>query len=352
MQLRALRHDVGRHNLFGEIVATSPAMLRLLRLVESAAASSANVLIEGETGVGKELVARAIHRASDRADQVLLAVNCAALPETLIESQLFGHRRGAFTGATEDQLGFFRAANKGVLLLDEIGDLPLATQAKLLRVLQEGEVIAVGSTNVQKVDVRVIAATNRNLREAVAGGRFREDLYYRLAVFPLRVPALRERREDIPALATRFVEAAAQRNHKHIKGLMPAAIELLLRMEWPGNVRQLQNEIERTVVLARDDDVITPQHLSSELNNFPATQSANQVAARDAALGLTGHGSAVVATPVQQMPCSLREAHEAFDRSFVSETLAKHHGNISRTAAVLSISRVALQKKLRNYGLR
>jgi len=360
--LRTRVTDLARHDLFSEIVATSkcpratqplPPMLQLLRLVESAAASSVTVLIEGETGVGKELIARAIHRASVRANQTFLAINCAALPESLIESQLFGHRCGAFTGATEDQPGFFKAADKGVLLLDEIGDLPLAIQAKLLRVLQEGEVIALGTTRAQKVDVRIIAATNRNLKEAVAAGRFREDLYYRLAVFRLRVPSLRERREDIPVLAARFAEVSAQRNRKRITGLTTAAIELLSQAEWPGNVRQLQNEIERAVVLARDDEVITPGHLSPELKNV-TTQSTEYVAAWGINAESTSHGSPIAIIPAQlgPVPCSLRQAQEAFDKRFVCETLARHHGNISRTAAVLSISRVALQKKMRHYGLR
>ena len=353
--------DLAQHDLFSEIVATSicsrtqplPPMLQLLRLVESAAASSVTVLIEGESGVGKELIARAIHRASARADQTFLAVNCAALPESLIESQLFGHRRGAFTGATEDQPGFFRAADKGVLFLDEIGDLSLAIQAKLLRVLQEGEVIAVGATRVQKVDVRIIAATNRNLKEAVAVGRFREDLYYRLAVFPLRVPPLRDRREDIPALAVQFAEVSAQRHHKRIRGLTPAAIELLSQAEWPGNVRQLQNEIERAVVLARDDEVITPESLSLELK-IVNTESTEHIATCGIIPESTSDRSrnATVLAQLGAVPCSLREAQEAFDERFVCETLARHHGNISRAAAVLSISRVALQKKMRHYGLR
>jgi transcriptional regulator with GAF, ATPase, and Fis domain len=360
-QLRMRLTDLARRDLFSEIVATSkssgatqpfPPMLQLLRLAESAATSSITVLIEGETGVGKELIARAIHRASARADQTFLAVNCAALSESLIESQLFGHRRGAFTGATENQPGFFRAADRGVLFLDEIGDLPLAIQAKLLRVLQEGDVIAVGDTRVQKVDVRIIAATNRNIKEAVAAGRFREDLYYRLAVFPLRVPSLRERREDIPVLAARFAEVSAQRNRKRIRGLTTAAIELLSQAEWPGNVRQLQNEIERAVVLARND-VITPDNLSPELQNVN-TQLTEYVAAGGITAESTSHGCPIATVPAQPgpVPCSLREAQQAFDKRFVCETLARHHGNISRAAAELSISRVALQKKMRHYGLR
>jgi transcriptional regulator with GAF, ATPase, and Fis domain len=353
MQVSALRCDLARHDLFDEIVANSPSMLRLLSLVERAAASMITVLIEGESGTGKELIARAIHRASARVDQPFLAVNCAALPETLIESELFGHRRGAFTGATEDQPGFFKAADKGVLLLDEIGDLPHAMQAKLLRVLQEGEVIAVGATRPQKVDVRIIAATNRNLKEAVENGSFRQDLYYRLAVFPLHLPALRERREDIPALSARFVQVAAKRNCKVIKGLTADAIVLLSKFDWPGNVRQLQNEIERAVVLTDDNECVTADNLSPELKNSFARPAECGTPSQNAARSLEREASIGIESTLRHRDANtLREAHEAFDRRFVCETLASHRGNISHAAVALGISRVALQKKMRRYGLR
>jgi transcriptional regulator with PAS, ATPase and Fis domain len=237
-------------------------MVEVLKLMETAAASSITALIEGETGTGKELVARGIHRASARSDSPFLALNCAAMPEPLLESELFGHRRGAFTGAIRDNLGLFRAAAGGVIFLDEVADMPMPMQAKLLRVLEEQEVVPLGDTFPRKVDVRVLSATNRDLKAEVAGGRFREDLYYRLAVFPISVPPLRRRREDIPLLAARFLNAAAERQHKSVAGLDAAAMEVLAAYAWPGNVRELRNEIERAVALTRNGEAVSPDQLS------------------------------------------------------------------------------------------
>src|SRR5215472_38840 len=246
-QVGALRRDLVKQDLEREIIGTSPAMAQVLRLIASAAASSIPVLIEGETGTGKELVARAIHRSSNRASGPFIAVNCAAFTETLLESELFGHRRGAFTGATTDEPGLFRAAGGGVILLDEVGEMPLAMQAKLLRVLQESEITPVGDTRPQKVDVRILSATNRDLAAAVTAKTFREDLYYRLAVFPIRLPPLRQRREDIPLLANRFLMLSSQQSGKRIGAIDSDALAALVQFNWPGNVRQLQNEIERAV---------------------------------------------------------------------------------------------------------
>src|SRR5262249_11561248 len=217
------------------------------------------------TGTGKELVARGIHAASDRAEGPFLAINCAALPETLLESQLFGHRRGSFTGAIHDQRGLFEAGDGGTVFLDEIGEMPSAMQAKLLRVLQEGEITPLGDTRPRKVDVRVICATNRDLETEMARHSFREDLYYRVAAFPIGLPPLRDRRDDIPVLADRFLGAAARRHGKHIPGIEPAAFALLMRFAWPGNVRELENEVERAVALARAGEPIGPAHLSPKL---------------------------------------------------------------------------------------
>jgi Nif-specific regulatory protein len=343
-QVGALRRDLARRDRFTDMIGTGPAMAEVFRLMESAAASPITVLIEGETGTGKELVARGIHQASVRAENPFLAVNCAAVSETLLESELFGHRRGSFTGATQDQRGLFEAATAGTIFLDEIGEMPAAMQAKLLRVLQEGEVIPVGDTRPRKVDVRVIAATNRDLKAEVDAKRFRDDLYYRVAAFPIRVPPLRERREDIPLLADRLLAAAAGRHQKEIPGIETAAIELLLRFEWPGNIRELQNEIERSVALARSGETISSVHLSPKVTaTAPAAGS-----------GLTTGTSELVAEPSDgdRRPGALRRARAEFEARFIAEALRQHAGNVSRTARALGLSRVSLQKKMKGYGLR
>src|SRR5271169_3884466 len=247
-EVGALRRDLARHELLDEIIGVSPEMAEVYHLMNSAAASPISVLLTGETGCGKEHMARAIHRMSARADKPFLAVNCAALSEHLLESELFGHRRGSFTGATHNQPGLFRAANGGIIFLDEIGEMPLSMQPTLLRVLQDGEIMSVGDTRPERVDVRVFSATNRDLRAAVAAGTFRADLYYRLAAFPIRLPPLRMRRRDIPLLADRFMSLANARHHKEIRGLDPTVLDLFERYDWPGNIRELQNEIERAIV--------------------------------------------------------------------------------------------------------
>ena len=258
-----MRRDLARHDRFSEMIGTAPAMTEVYQLMEAAAASSITVLIHGETGTGKELVARGIHRASARAEAPFLAINCAAMPENLLESELFGHRRGSFTGALRDNPGLFRAASGGTVFLDEIGDMPVAMQAKLLRVLEEEEVVPVGESFPIKVDVRVLSATNRDLRAKIKRGTFREDLYYRLAVFPIRVPPLRERLGDVPLLAERFLAAAVERHHKLILGFDDAALHAFTTFNWPGNVRELQNEIERAVALTRAGETISVNRLSS-----------------------------------------------------------------------------------------
>jgi Nif-specific regulatory protein len=345
-QVGALRRELARHDRFSEIIAVSPAMTEMFRLMEAAAASSIRVLIEGETGAGKELVARAIHRTSDRENGPFMALNCAAVPDGLMESVLFGHRRGSFTGALEDQPGLFRAASGGVLFLDEIGDMPLAMQAKLLRSIEEGEVTAVGDTRQHKVDVLVISATNHDLQGAVAAHSFRQDLYYRLAAFVIRVPPLQQRREDIPLLAALFLEGAATRHRKRIQGLKPEVLELLSNAEWPGNVRQLQNEMERAVALARDGDAISLRYLSPELvasSNRRAAVATEQVA----------NGTPLVSTsPASAKSTSLADARAAFERKFIAERLSQHNHNVSRAAASLGISRITLQKKMKEYSVR
>ena len=245
------------------ILAEDQSMIRVLRQIEQVAPTDATVLIQGETGTGKELVARAIHQASRRRDQALIRVNCGAIPANLIESELFGHKKGAFTGATEDRQGRFHLADKGTIFLDEIGELPLELQPKLLRVIQEGEFEPVGSSRSLKVDVRILAATHRNLPEHIESNKFREDLYYRLHVFPIEIPPLRERGEDVLLIASQMLRKSGEAQHQKFKGLSAADKKLLLEYHWPGNVRELQNLIERAVIISPDSGV----DLSLVLNN-------------------------------------------------------------------------------------
>src|SRR5215510_2157411 len=240
----------GMHN-FEEIIGNSPELVKLLDHVESAAPTDANVLIIGETGTGKELIARAIHNRSARRNSPLVRVNCAAIPSGLVESELFGHVKGAFTSASERRIGRFELANTGTLFLDEVGELPLETQVKLLRVLQEQEFEPVGSSRTIKVNIRIIAATNRDLEKAVQSGTFRSDLYYRLNVIPLRVPALKDRRSDIPQIVMAFLQQSAKRMGKSIESVSQETMKLLVDYSWPGNIRELQNVVERGVVLSK-----------------------------------------------------------------------------------------------------
>jgi len=357
-QVGALRRDLARHDAFTEIVGTGPAMAEVLQLMETAAASSITVLIQGETGTGKELVARGLHRASARSDHPFLALNCAAMPEQLLESELFGHRRGAFTGAIRDNPGLFRAAAGGVVFLDEVADMPLSMQAKLLRVLEEQEVVPLGDSFPRKVDVRVLSATNRDLRAEVAAGRFREDLYYRLAVFPISLPPLRERREDIALLATRFLAIAVGQQRKSIAGLEPAALELLTQHDWPGNVRELRNEIERAVALARASAGIGPEHLSarlrtqSALNNGVPANYAKPSRVHRAMVAAAQASAAEEDAKGEDAKGPLRRARAAFEADYITRVLGQNKGNVSRAAVALGLSRASLQKKMKEYGLR
>jgi len=243
---------------FEQVVGRSAALRRVLRQVEVVAPTDSGVLIQGETGTGKELIAQAVHNRSGRRDRPFIKVNCAAIPSGLLESELFGHEKGAFTGAIARKPGRFELADKGTLFLDEVGDIPLDLQAKLLRVLQEHEFERLGSTRTQQVDVRVVAATHRDLKQMVEEGTFRSDLYYRLHVFPLRVPALRDRREDIPFIVRHFVRKYSQRMNRHIETIAPRTMELLTNYAWPGNVRELQNFIERSVILSPGTSLRAP----------------------------------------------------------------------------------------------
>ncbi|HZP44874.1 MAG TPA: sigma 54-interacting transcriptional regulator [Candidatus Binataceae bacterium] len=349
-QVVALRRDLARQDRFSEMVGTAPVMAEVFSLMEAAAASAITVLIEGETGTGKELVARGIHRASDRAEAPFLPVNCAAMPETLLESELFGHRRGAFTGAMRDNPGLFRAASGGTVFLDEVGDMPLAMQAKLLRVLEEEEVVPLGESFPVKVNVRVISATNRDLREAVRRGTFRDDLFYRLAVFPIHVPPLRERPEDIPLLVQRFVANAMERERKRLAGVERGAMELLCGYRWPGNVRELQNEIDRAVALTREGELIGSAQLSAHLRSAKPPAAVSPRAEDEHEAAAAKAETAAAGEPIAEG--TLRDARAAFEARYIAQMLEQCQGNISRAAKQMGVSRVQLQRKVKEYGLR
>jgi two-component system response regulator HydG len=293
-----------------------------------AAPSEANVLITGESGTGKELIARSLHLNSPRKDHPLVVVNCAAITETLLESELFGHEKGAFTGADRRREGRFMQADKGTILLDEIGEMSPTMQAKFLRVLQEKEIQRVGGDQVLPVDVRIVAATNRDLQGAVAQGLFREDLFYRLNVMPLHVPPLRQRREDIPLLARHFLEKYALRNRKIAKGFTPLAMDMLIKYDWPGNVRELENIVERAVILMTGEH-ITEKQLPSNI----ARESASAPSAGTISIASAGD------------PRSLEE----IERDAILETLKAADGNKSEAARRLGITRKTLHNKLKIY---
>jgi two-component system nitrogen regulation response regulator NtrX len=311
------------------MVGESHAMAQLREQIAMAAPTNGRVLVFGENGTGKELVARTVHTLSRRHAGPFIEVNCAAIPEELIESELFGHMRGAFTGAVADRRGKFEAADGGTIFLDEIGDMSLKTQAKVLRALQEQVVEPVGSTQRIKVDVRVIAATNKDLPAAIKAGEFREDLYFRLAVIPIFVPALRERQSDIASLAGHFMSGFAQEYGRRPKAFAPDATALLERYAWPGNVRELRNLIERLVIMAPGDTI---------------------TAADLAFLDPSSHGAAD-ATPPPQPGLSLHEARDRFERDYILRALAEQHGNISRTADALGVERSNLYRKMRAFGI-
>ncbi len=325
------------------LVCESPAMLAVVERIEKIRSSDVTVLITGESGVGKELVARALHATSRRRDRIFLPFNCAAMPADLVESRLFGHRQGAFTGASKSASGIIRAAAGGTLFLDEIGELALHVQPKLLRFLQEKEIHPVGDERPVKVDVRVIAATNRDLEAEVAQGRFREDLFHRLNVVRLHVPPLRERREDIAPLTKHLLRECARREGKTVS-LSEAALERLCRLPWPGNVRQLKNEIERAVALAEPNDILTPEHFSPELwASAPPMSSVGYPAASS----LIGGGYA----PASADRPTLAEAVEALERQMVADALERHQGNVTHAARELGLTRQGLILKRRRYGL-
>ena len=329
----ALRRRLGEQSSFGNILGRSTAMKSVFDLIQKVVDAPVPVLVTGESGTGKELVARAIHFNSMRKQKTFIAQNCAAFSESLLESELFGHVRGAFTGAIRDREGLFQAADGGTLFLDEVGEMALPLQAKLLRVLQDGSFSQVGENKLRRADVRVVAATNRNLHEMVQQGKFREDLYYRLNVVSISIPPLRERRVDIRLLADFFLEEIGKRSKKTAKRLSSEAFQLLSDYDWPGNVRQLQNEMERAWILSTDSDEIQPSVLSPEVrrgsmfNGSPATSSMS--------------GEQV----------QLKDAIQELERKMIKEALERLDGNKSEAARELGMSRSNLIAKVKEYGL-
>jgi DNA-binding NtrC family response regulator len=340
---RVLEQRLANHERFGELIGRSPRMQEVYRIALGAAPTTSTVLILGENGTGKELVARAIHQHSTRSDKPLRAINCGAIPETLVETELFGSVRGAFTGA-QDRQGLFESADKGTVFLDEIGDLPLSAQAKLLRVLAEGEVKRVGATEPKFVDVRVIAATNVDLKERISQNKFREDLYYRLAVIPVHLPPLRQRKEDIPLLAYHFLHKYARRGGREIKRIGVEALRLLREQPWPGNVRQLENAIEHAVVMARGDSIL-PSDLPFGREEMDAGDFDDEP------------GGAPGRLDVALAELSYAEAKEravdAFDRAYVERLMRRTGGNVSEAARQAGMDRSnfrRLLKKVRGLG--
>ncbi|MCB9597714.1 MAG: sigma 54-interacting transcriptional regulator [Sandaracinaceae bacterium] len=316
-------------------------MKQLFRMLDRIKNSDATVLVLGENGTGKELVAKAIHAQSRRAKEGFVATNCSAFNDNLLESELFGHRRGAFTGAVTDKPGLFQVADTGTFFMDEVGDMSPALQVKLLRVLQEGVFMPVGGTETKKVDVRIVAATNRDLTEMVKVGAFREDLYYRLHVVSLRVPPLRERKEDIPRLVAHFLQRLGARDGRS-KVLTKRAMAQLQTHDWPGNVRELENEMERVWVLSGDEAVIDEDLLSPSVRRQRRSITAPPPPLTTAA----------AATPTDEAPTgSLPDAVEALERRMITDELRKNKGNKTRTAEALGISRRNLIRKVQGYGL-
>jgi len=336
--LLSLRNAVESHRLQTEnrtlrsepddLVGTAPTMRKLRSTIERAAPTPATVLVSGESGTGKELVARAIHRGSPRAGRPLVQVNCAAIPEELIESELFGHEKGSFTGAVRKQVGKFVSADGGTIFLDEIGDLSARAQAKVLRVLQNGEVEPVGAERTVTVDVRVIAATNRDLDDEIAAGRFREDLYYRLNVVPIRSPPLRERLEDVPVLVDYFVRRYAEANNYRPLPFTDAAVAYLQALPWKGNVRELKNLVERLLILAPGEEITRDDVLTATGGTRPDLSSA-ATAAR-----------------------TLREFRETTERLFILQKLEENEWNVTQTAQAIDTPRSNLYKKLDQYDIK
>jgi DNA-binding NtrC family response regulator len=348
---------------FDEMVANAPVMGPVVRMGKRAAASNIPVLITGESGVGKEVLARCIQGASERAGKPFVTVNCGAIPENLVESILFGHAKGSFTGATDNHAGKFVEANGGTLFLDEVGELPLDMQVKLLRVLQEGEVDPVGAKRPVKVDVRIISATNKDLAKLVADGRFREDLYYRLNVFPVEAPPLRERKEDVPTLVQRFVARFNAEEGRNVRGASQATMQMLLDFDWPGNVRQLENAVFRAVILC-EGDLLQPEDFP-QISGLKPLMAANDAAPFEAPAAANDHfaqahvsfSAAVTEASDAPQPITVFDSDghlrqlEQIERDLIELAIDHYSGHMSEVARRLGIGRSTLYRKLREYGL-
>ncbi len=324
-----LRREVKREYSFENIISKNEQMQKIFDVIKKVASYKSTILIMGESGTGKELVARALHYSSDRSQRPFIPVNCGAIPENLLESELFGHAKGAFTDAIRTKKGLFEEADEGTLFLDEIGELPLQLQVKLLRVLQEGEIRRVGEAKAIKIDVRIVAATARDLIKEVNEGRFREDLFYRLNVFPVQIPPLRERREDIPLLADHFIKKYGEVVGKNVAGIQTNALEALMNYRWFGNVRELENTIERAIVLA-DGREIEKENLPIEIQEFQEK---------------------VPPPPVPEEEYSIKKASKSLEINLIQKALKKTKGNHTHAARVLEISHRALLYKIKEYGL-
>jgi two-component system response regulator AtoC len=323
---RVLRHEMLKDNVYEEMLAKSDSMRKIFRTISKVAGFKTTAIITGESGVGKELVARALHQRASRKDGPFVAVNCGAIPENLLESELFGHKRGAFTDATSDRVGLFEQADGGLLFLDEIGELPLSLQVKLLRVLQDETVRRLGDNHDIPIDVRITAATHRDLEAEVKAGRFREDLYYRINVLHIHVPPLRERRDDVPLLIDHFIDKNNARLGTNIRGIAPDARRLLMEYSWPGNVRELENTIERAIVLAEDDSI--------GVNDLP--DRIHQ--ARDP-----------IRLQLNSGELSIKKTSRVIEEVLIRRALQQTKGNRTRAAALLEISHRALLYKIKNY---
>ena len=323
-EIRLLKHEIARRGKYGNLIGRSDQMRKLYDMIETVARTDASIVIEGKTGTGKELVAKTIHTESIRSENIFLAVNCGALPESLLEAELFGHKRGAFTGAIEDRSGCFETASGGTLFLDEIGEMSLSSQVKLLRVLQEKQITRVGDSLPRPVDVRIIAASNKNLADMVKSGQFREDLYYRLRVVGLVVPSLLDRKDDIPDLVAHFISQFNEKYSKQIEGCSPKAMDMFLAHNWPGNIRELEHAVEHAfVVTVSGQKVITADSLPPEIS----------------------HSTEMPVVPKKT------DTKNVDEKTLIANALFEADGNKSQAARILGVTRAGLYKKIRRLGL-